>query len=86
MNIARIRVHLGALLLLSLLIGLSGASAMAEQPAPKKPRGYLAVEDVPKRADPALSSDDRAKIVKELSAARERQAPHKPTDSKPAKP
>jgi hypothetical protein len=90
MNIARVKVrtkvHVGGLFLMSLLLGLSTASTMAEQPAPKKPRGYLAVEDVPKRADPALSPDDRAKLVKELSAARARQAPHKPADSKPAKP
>jgi hypothetical protein len=87
MNFARVRMHVGALFLMSLLLGFSAASAMAEQPEPKKPRGYLPVEDVPKRADPALSPDDRARLVKELSAARDRQAPHKPADSsKPAKP
>ena len=87
MNIARIRDYVGALLSMGLLLGLSAVPTMAEQPAPKKPHGYLAVEDVPKRADPALSPDDRARIVKELSAARARQAPHKPADGgKPAKP
>ncbi len=84
MPIARIRDYVGALLLVSIL---SAAPAMAEAPAPKKPRGYLAVEDVPKRADPALSADDRARLVKELSAARDRQAPHKPANAgKSAKP
>ena len=95
MNIARIRVqvrfqvrlYVGAPLLVGLLLGLSAASAMAESPAPKKPSGYLPVEDVPKRADPAMSPDDRAKLVKDLVAARDRQAPHKPKDgTKPAKP
>ena len=91
MNIARIRVqvsvYIGASLLVSLLLGLSAASAMAESPAPKKPNGYLPVEDVPKRADPAMSPDDRAKLVKDLAAARDRQSPHKPKDgTKPAKP
>jgi hypothetical protein len=93
MNIARIRVqvrlqvrlYVGAPLLVGLLLGLSAASA--ESPAPKKPGGYLPVEDVPKRADPAMSPDDRAKLVKDLAAARDRQAPHKPKDgTKPAKP
>ena len=80
-----VRTCLRALLLMSLLLGLSAASA--EPPAPKKPGGYLPVEDVPKRADPAMSPDDRAKLVKDLAAARDRQAPHKPKDgTKPAKP
>ncbi len=62
-----------------LVVGLSFGSAMAawaESPAPHKRGGYLAVEDVPKRRDPAMTPDDRAKLVKELSAARDRQAPH----------
>lgn len=81
MNIAQLR----ALLLVGLLLGLS--AAMAESPAPKKPNGYLPVEDVPKREDPAMSPDARAKLVKDLAAARDRQAPHKPKDgAKPAKP
>jgi hypothetical protein len=88
MNIAQVRVqvrlHIRALLLVSLLLGLSAAAA--ESPAAKKPNGYLPVEDVPKRADPAMSPDDRAKLVKDLAAARDRQAPRKPADAtKPAK-
>jgi hypothetical protein len=91
MNIAQVAVHVrayvGALLLVSLLLGLSAALARAESPTPKKPNGYLPVEDVPKREDPAMSPDDRAKLVKDLAAARDRQAPHKSKDvTKPAKP
>jgi hypothetical protein len=72
---------------MGLLLGLGAASAQAESPAPKKSGGYLPVEDVPKRADPAMSPDDRAKLVKDLAAARDRQAPRKPKDgTKPAKP
>jgi hypothetical protein len=80
------KVYARALVLVSLLLGLSAASAIAESPSPKKPNGYLPVEDVPKREDPAMSPDDRAKLVKDLAAARDRQAPHKPKDAtKPAK-
>jgi hypothetical protein len=87
MNIARSRVQVWLLLLATLSFGLSTASAMAESPAPKKPSGYLPVEDVPKREDPAMSPDERAKLVKDLAAARDRQAPHKAKDAtKPAKP
>jgi len=89
MNITQVRVtvHVRALLLMSLLLGLSAVPAFAESPTPKKPHGYLPVEDVPKREDPAMSPDERAKLVKDLSAARDRQAPHKTKDpTKPAKP
>jgi hypothetical protein len=80
-----VRTCLRALLLISLLLGPGAASA--ESQVPKKPGGYLPVEDVPKRADPAMSPDDRAKLVKDLAAARDRQAPQKPKDrTKPAKP
>lgn len=82
MNIAQVRI----LLLMSLLLGLSVDPVLAESQTPKKPGGYLPVEDVPKRADPAMSPDERAKLVKDLAAARDRQAPHKAKDaSKPAK-
>jgi hypothetical protein len=91
MNVAQIRVrvaaYVGALLSVSLLLGPSAALAQAHSPAPKKPNGYLPVEDVPKREDPAMSPADRAKLVKDLAAARDRQAPHKAKDAtKPAKP
>jgi hypothetical protein len=87
MNMARISACAGALLLMGLLFGVDAATAQTGPSAPKKPRGYLPVEDVPKRAEPSLSPDDRARIVKELSAARDRQAPRKPAEAaKPAKP
>jgi hypothetical protein len=87
MNFAQMWVCVRALLVVSLLFGPSAASAQAQSAAPKKPNGYLPVEDVPKRQEPAMSPDDRAKLVRELRAARDRQAPHKPADAtKPAKP
>jgi hypothetical protein len=91
MNVAQIslqvRPYVGALLLVSLLLGPGAASAQTQSPAPKKPNGYLPVEDVPKREDPAMSPGDRANLVKELTAARDRQAPHKAKGAtKPAKP
>jgi hypothetical protein len=71
MGIARLR----ALLLLSLALGGCAWDARAESPVPHKPGEYLPVEDVPKREDPAMSVSDRAKLVKELTAARDRQTP-----------
>jgi hypothetical protein len=70
------------------LFGGCAAHAQTETPAPKKPGGYLPVEDVPKREPPAMSVEDRAKLVKDLSAARDRQAPHAKSQEgiKPAKP
>jgi hypothetical protein len=83
MNVACAR----ALLLLSVLFGCCAVQAWAESPAPRKPGDYLPVEDVPKRQDPKMSPDDRAKLVKELTAARDRQTSHKAKDAtKPAKP
>ena len=85
MNLVRLR----ALLLLSVLLGAGSVTArvQAQPPAPHKPGEYLPVEDVPKRPDPEMSADDRAKLVKELSAARDRQTRLKPKDAaKPAKP
>jgi hypothetical protein len=77
-----------AVLALSVLFGGCAVHAQTETPAPKKPHDYLPVEDVPKRAPPAMTAEDRAKLMKELSAARDRQTPHaKPHESiKPAKP
>ncbi|MBV8924388.1 MAG: hypothetical protein JOZ74_03360 [Bradyrhizobium sp.] len=82
---------LRAVLLLSLALGGWAAQSRAESPVPRKPSEYLPVEDVPKRADPAMSADDRAKLVKELTAARDRQTLHakpkegaaRPTAAKP---
>ena len=85
MNVAQ----LSALLLSGILLGSSAVPARAQaQPAPPHKRGdYLPVEDVPKRQDPEMSADQRAKLVKELSAARDRQSHLKAKDgAKPAKP
>lgn len=88
MNVA----HISSLLLVSLLLGLGVPTVQAQSPAPKKPDGYLPVEDVPKREDPAMSPADRAKLVNELRGVRDRQTSHlKANDAakngtKPAKP
>jgi hypothetical protein len=48
--------------------------ARAEAPASPPPSAYLPVEDLPpKRAVPALTADERSKLLKELIAARDRQ-------------
>ena len=71
---------LAAAVLLSIL-SLGGCvtstpmDARAEVPAPPKPTGYLAVEDVAPRADkPAMTADEQSKLKKDLTAARDRQA------------
>jgi hypothetical protein len=72
----------GSLLLLSLSLGgcatsTAGSSPMdarAEAPAPPKTRVYLPVEDLPpEREMPAMTTDERSKLKKELIAARDRQ-------------
>jgi hypothetical protein len=76
-------VGAGALLLLSLSLGgcatsTAGSSLMdaqAEAPAPLKPSAYLPLGDLsPKRDMPAMTTDERLKLIKELIAARDRQA------------
>jgi len=70
-------------LLLSLLLGgcatsTAGSSLMdaRAEAAPPKTSIYLPVEDLPpQRETPAMTPDERLKLQKELSAARERQAP-----------
>ena len=73
----------GALLLSSLSLGgcatsTAGSSLMdaqAEAPAPPKPGAYPPLEDLPPKRDmPAMTTDERLKLIKELIAARERQA------------
>jgi hypothetical protein len=60
--------------------GSSLMDARAEAPALPKTSVYLPVEDLPpKREKPAMTSDERAKLEKELIAARDRQA----SDGKP---
>ena len=49
--------------------------ARAEVPEPPKSTGYLAVEDVPPRAEkPAMTADEQLKLKKELTAAHDHQA------------
>jgi hypothetical protein len=68
-----------AVLLLSLSLGGCANSssslmdARAEAPSPQQK--YLPVEDLPpKREKPAMTADEQAKLKKELTAARDRQA------------
>src|ERR1700688_3761329 len=85
-----------ALLLSSLALGgcatsTAGSSLMdarAEAPAPPKTSAYLPVEDLPrKREMPAMTSDERMKLQKELIAARDRQiAAAKAQGAAPAEP
>ena len=69
----------GALMVLSLSLGGCTTSLMdarAEAPAPPKTSAYPLLGDlVPKRENPAMTPDQRLKLQKELSAARDRQAP-----------
>ena len=86
----------GTPLLLSLALGgcatsTAGSSLMdarAEAPAPPKTSAYLPVEDLPpKREMPAMTSDERLKLQKELIAARDRQlAAAKAQGAAPAEP
>jgi hypothetical protein len=49
--------------------------ARGEATAPPKASAYLPVEDLPpKREKPAMTPDERAKVLKELAAARDRQS------------
>jgi hypothetical protein len=69
----------GALLLSSLSLGGCATSLMdarAEAQAPPKTSAYPLLGDLaPKREQPAMTPDERLKLQKELSAARDRQAP-----------
>jgi hypothetical protein len=48
--------------------------ARDEATAPSKASAYLPVEDLPpKREKPAMTADERMKVTKELTAARDRQ-------------
>ena len=48
--------------------------ARGEATAPPKASAYLPVEDLPpKREKPVMTPDERAKVLKELAAARDRQ-------------
>jgi hypothetical protein len=49
--------------------------AHAEAPKPSASRGYMAVEEMPSdRKTPALTADEQAKLKRELTAIRDRQA------------
>ena len=71
----------GELLLLTLGLGgcatsTAGSSLMdarAEAPAPRETGGYLPVEDLPPPRE-IMTVDERLKLEKELTAARDRQA------------
>jgi hypothetical protein len=84
-----------ALLVLSLSLGgcatsTGGSSLMdarAEAPAPPKTSAYLPVEVLPPaREKPAMTSDERSKLQKELIAARNRQEAGKAQGAKLAEP
>jgi len=54
---------------------LSPMDARAQSPAPANADTYLPVEDLPPpRTTPAMTADERVKLMKELTAARDRQA------------
>ena len=71
----------GALLLLTLSLGACATStagsllmdARAEAPAPRETSGYLPVEDLPPPRE-IMTAEERLKLEKELTAARDRQA------------
>ena len=57
--------------------GSSLMDARAEATARPKPSVYLPVEDLPpEREKPAMTADERSKLLKELIAARDRQTSH----------
>jgi hypothetical protein len=73
---------LAAAVLLSILslggcVTSTSMDARAEVPGrPPKPTAYLPVEDVPPRPEkPAMTADEQSKLKKDLTAARDRQAP-----------
>ena len=71
----------GVLLLLTLslggrvtsTVGSSLMDARAETPAPRETSGYLPVEDLPPPRE-IMTAEERLKLEKELTAARDRQA------------
>jgi hypothetical protein len=88
--LAAAAVPLSILLLVACLISMD---AQAQEPGRVKSPGFPAVEDVPPRPEkPAMTTDEQAKLKKELAAARDRQTPKgKPSGAgaarvEPAKP
>jgi hypothetical protein len=79
--------------LLSILsLGVCATDARAEDLGPPKTNDYPAVEDVPPRPEkPAMTADEQLKLKKELTTARDRQAPKSKagvgtTSAEPGKP
>jgi hypothetical protein len=62
--------------------------ARAQEPGRVKSTGFPAVGDVPPRPEnPAMTTDEQAKLKKELAAARDRQTPKgKPSGAARAEP
>ncbi len=77
----RFKALTAAALLLSILslgacVTSTPMDARAEEPGHPKTTGYPAVEDLPPRpVNPAMTADEQSKLKKELTAARDRQAP-----------
>ncbi|WP_035648452.1 hypothetical protein [Bradyrhizobium sp. ORS 285] len=77
------RAAVAAVVLCSSLALAGCSSSIVDMPSldadaaahPKEPAGYLPVNDVPRdRGTPTISPEERARIEKELTAARDRQA------------
>jgi hypothetical protein len=74
-GLASAAVPLSILLLVACLISMP-LDARAQEPGRKKTTGFPSVEDVPpSRENPAMTTDEQAKLKKELGAARDRQTP-----------
>ena len=78
---------LSILLLVACLISIP-MDARAQEPGRAKATGFPAVEDVPPRPErPAMTTDEQARLKKELAAARDRQTPKgKPSGTGAARP
>ena len=71
----RFRALAASAILLS-VVALSPLRTRAEEPGHPKTTGYPAVEDLPPtRENPAMTPDEQLKLKKDLTAARDHQAP-----------
>ena len=69
-------IALAASAILLSVVSLGSLGALAEEAGRPKTTGYPAVEDVPPRPEkPAMTADELSKLKKDLTAARDRQAP-----------
>jgi hypothetical protein len=67
---------LAASAILLSVVALAPLRTRAEEPGHPKTTGYPAVEDLPPtRENPAMTPDEQLKLKKDLSAARDHQAP-----------